>query len=145
VRVSTDGHTHTHTHTRTDRRKTMLLSVLPCYNAIAMGQIISLDSYGADDKSVYIKCSKCKCCWQLYQMLYHASAVCSLTVIVGWQEGNPACKNPFHTSTSVGLTYISTHAERVWPTRSLNYKQYIALTSVSLGLQDRLGSFQFYL
>ena len=39
VRVSTDGQTHTtHTHARTDRRKTILLSV-PCYNAIAMGQI----------------------------------------------------------------------------------------------------------
>ena len=38
VRVSTDEQTHTHTHARTDRRKTILLSV-PCYNAIAMGQI----------------------------------------------------------------------------------------------------------
>ena len=43
VRVSTDRHTHTHTHTHTRAhthgRKTILLSV-PCYYAIAMGQII---------------------------------------------------------------------------------------------------------
>ena len=37
-RESVHRRTDTHTHARTDRRKTILLSV-PCYNAIAMGQI----------------------------------------------------------------------------------------------------------